>query len=117
VFRKIEKALTCPACGAVIAEAAYRPWPGILTLTSPDGAVLQPIGAGVQARIAETQLERATTSGDVATAQARLDFLSKNISELIVDLRCRNGHSTLRTMPQIATALRRTPGKWVSIGG
>lgn len=117
MFRQLRKLLTCPACGAVIAQAAYRQWPGTLTLTSPDGAFLQPTGAAIQAQIAQAQLDRSTTSGEAATAQARLDFIHKNITELVFDLRCPNGHSTLRTMPQIATALRRTPGNWVSVGG
>lgn len=116
MFRELHKTLTCPACATVIAEAAYRPFPGLLTLTSPDGTVLQPLSAAVQLRLAQDRLDAATTAGETATAQARLDFVRRNIGELIFDLRCRNGHSTLRTMPQVARALRRTPGQWVSAG-
>ncbi|MDX6325695.1 MAG: hypothetical protein QOK15_2049, partial [Nocardioidaceae bacterium] len=92
------------------------PWSGDLRLTSPERTPLQPIAAAVQMRLAESRLAAASSAGDRATAQARVDFVRRNISELIFDLRCRNGHSTLRTMPQIARALRRTPGQWVDPG-
>ena len=38
------------------------------------------------------------------------------MSELAYDLRCRNGHRVLRTVPQIVRAMRGSPGAWVSLG-
>jgi hypothetical protein len=84
-----------------VATAAYRRWLGQLTLTSPDGVPLVP------------------TRGAVAVEQARdaseLEFVERNPLDLIFKLRCRNGHKTLRTAPQILRALRRTPGSWVEL--
>jgi hypothetical protein len=33
----------------------------------------------------------------------------------VFELRCRNGHRTLRTMPQIVRAMRSSPGAWVDL--
>jgi hypothetical protein len=58
--RQITKKLTCPACGAIIAEP-------------------------------------------------RLAYLRRHASELVYDLRCRNGHQVLRTMialPRVIELLR-----------
>ena len=41
----------------------------------------------------------------------RADFVRRHLGELMYDLRCRNGHSTLRTMPQLVRALRRAGGR------
>jgi hypothetical protein len=65
-------------------------------------------------RLAEQDLAAAAAE-DADQAQARLDFLNDHIGELIYDLRCRRGHSTLRTGPQIIRAMRRTAGRWVSL--
>jgi hypothetical protein len=35
--RVIEKQLTCPACGDVLADAVYRPLAGDIVLTAPGG--------------------------------------------------------------------------------
>jgi hypothetical protein len=115
LFRRLRKKLTCPACGDVIADAAYRPWPGDLNLTTVAGAPLQPVSVTLQLRSAQQRLAEATTTGEEATVRARIEFLRRNIGELIYDLRCHHGHSTLCTMPEIARAMRRTPGDWISI--
>jgi hypothetical protein len=98
--RLIEKQLTCPACGDIIADAVYRPFPGDLVLTAPAGHRLQPTGGAILLR-------------QVAGDPDRSAYVRRNLGELIFDLRCRRGHSTLATMPSLARAIRNTPGRWV----
>ena len=71
-------------------------------------------GWSVALRLVQPDITSASVE-DLEEAQARLDFVKRNIGELIYDIRCRRGHATLRTGPQIARALRRTPGRWVSL--
>jgi hypothetical protein len=101
--RGIEKQLTCPACGDIIADAVYRPLSGNLALTGPDGHALQPTGGAILLR----QLEQWDNSRD------RVRYVQRHLEELIFDLRCRRGHSTLAPMPRLARAIRTTPGRWV----
>src|SRR4051794_16714081 len=54
--RQITKKLTCPACGAIIADATYRRWPSDLVLISVDGHLVQPIGVALQIRLAEQEI-------------------------------------------------------------
>ena len=114
MLRGVSKQLTCPGCGDVVADAVYWPWSGRLTLTSTEGYQITPARWAVQLRLVEQDLASVAV-GDREKAQARLDFVKRNIGELIYDIPCRRGHSTLRTGPQITRALRRTPGRWVSL--
>ena len=112
----VSKQLTCPRCDDVVAAAVYRPWAGRLTVISTDGQLITPSRWAIQMRLAEQDLAAATAAAEgVEPAQARLAFLKGRIGELIYDIRCRRGHSTLRTGPQIIRALRGTPGRWVSL--
>jgi hypothetical protein len=110
----VSKQLTCPRCDDVVADAVYRPWAGRLGVTSTEGDPITPSDWAAQMRLAEQDLAAAAPE-DVDQAQQRLDFLNGHIGELIYDIRCRRGHSTLRTGPQIIRALRRAPGRWVSL--
>jgi hypothetical protein len=112
-LRRVSKQLTCPRCGDVVANAVYQRWTGRLTITSIEGHQITPGDWAVQLQLVQQDMASASV-GDLEEAQARLDFVRRNIGELIYDIRCRRGHSTLRTGPQIARALRRTPGRWVS---
>jgi hypothetical protein len=105
VRRRIEKQLTCPECQVVVADATYTRWPGNLVLVSPDGVRLLPESVGLL-------LRRARAEGD----ETRVAFLERHLEELVFDLRCRNGHRTLRTMPQLARAIRTAGGRWVDLG-
>ncbi|MDQ2879781.1 MAG: hypothetical protein M3Y48_00560 [Actinomycetota bacterium] len=109
----MSKQLTCPGCGDVVADAVYWPWRGSLTITSTEGYQITPARWAVQLRLVEQDV--ASVSDDREEAQTRLDSVRRNIGELIYDIRCRRGHSTLRTGPQITRALRRTPGRWVGL--
>ncbi|HEV7655204.1 MAG TPA: hypothetical protein VGP36_10825 [Mycobacteriales bacterium] len=107
VRREIDKQVTCPACGDILAAAAYRPLSGSLELTAPDGRRLQPTAGAVLLK----QLEQWDSMRD------RIEFVQRNLEELIFDLRCRRGHSTLAPMPRLARAIRSTPGRWVPAAG
>ncbi len=108
----VRKQLTCPRCDDVVADATYRPWTGRLTIVSTEGYAVTPSSWAMQVRLVEQELAAAD---NLPQAQARLDYLNSHIGELIYDIRCRRGHSTLRTAPQVIRALRRTPGRWVSL--
>jgi len=103
VFRPATKQLVCPACGVVVADVRYRAWPVVFTLVSPEGAQLQPVSGGVLLR----QVRAEADGGE------RVAFVQRHLGELMYDLRCRNGHATLRTMPHLVRAVRRARGRWV----
>jgi hypothetical protein len=92
----------------------YVPWIGSLTITSAEGDQITPNGWALQLRQVKRDLALASVE-DRAQAQARFDVVNRNVGEVIYDLRCRRGHSTLRTGPHITRALRHTPGRWVSL--
>lgn len=104
----------CPRCDDVVADVVYVPWVGSLTITSMDGDQITPSGWALQLRLAEQDLASACLDKQ-AEAQARFDFVSRNMGEVIYDIRCRRGHSTLRTVRQVIQALRRMPGRWVNL--
>lgn len=105
LLRPAAKQLVCPACGVVVADARYRPFPGTLVLVSPDGAQLQPSTGGVLLR----QVQAESAGAD------RVDFVRRHLGEVLYELRCRNGHSTLRTLPQLVRAVRHAGGRWVDL--
>ena len=114
--RSVTEQLTCVRCGEVFADAFYRPWTGTLVITAlDDGARLGPITPSFELRLAQQRLADATAA-DESAARQRLDFLTRNLGERIYDLPCRSQHSNLATAPQLARALRRTAGRWVSLG-
>jgi hypothetical protein len=117
---KVEKSLLCPACGVILADAVVPRWPGSLleslVVISPEGDRLQPMGVGVQVRLAEQQAAAASSAREREDAEARVRYLKRNVSELVYELRCRNGHRVLRSVPQIVRAIRRSSGTWVTLG-
>jgi hypothetical protein len=116
---KLEKSLLCPACGVVMADALVPRWPGSLleslVVSTPEGHRLQPMGVGVQVRIAQREVADAASARQRDEAEARVKYLKRNVSELVYDLRCRHGHRLLRTVPQIVRAMRDSPGAWVRL--
>jgi hypothetical protein len=109
----VTKQLMCPSCGVVVATAVLRRWPGSLVLTAVDGTPLPPESVALQIQRARARL--AANPRDPAAVD-RLAFLEDHLEELVFDLTCRAGHSILRTMPQIARAIRSTPGPLVGLG-
>jgi hypothetical protein len=116
VPRRVTKQLVCPACGALVGEATYRRWPPGLTVVSADGTNLAPQTAGTQERRAQTAVAAAASPGEAQRARDRLDFVRRHFGELVFELRCPNGHTTLRTMPQLVRTVRTAAGGWVDLG-
>lgn len=113
---RLSKQLICAHCDVVIGTATYRPllsWrPDIV---SHDGRQLAPVAGAVQLRVAEQELAAAGPA-DRDEAQRRVNFIRRQLWEVIYDLPCSNGHRTLITAPQIARAMRRVKGNWVFLG-
>jgi len=107
------KQLMCPHCGGVVASAVHRRWPRKPTLTAIDGTPLPPESVALQLLRARTRVTENPT--DPAAAD-RLAFLEDHVYELVFDLTCPNGHSILRTMPQIVRAIRSSEGHLVDLG-
>jgi hypothetical protein len=114
VAGRLVKQLTCPRCGDIVAQAAYRRFPPSLRIETPDGALLQPSSGAVLLRTAERRMAEAAPA-DRAEAENARDFVRRHLGELMYDLRCRRGHGTVQTMPAIVRAMHRTPGSWVPI--
>jgi hypothetical protein len=115
MFRPLIKKVLCPACGDVVAEAAYRRWPGNLLSTSSEGHRINPVGGAVLRRVAEREIATAADALTRDAAVAEIEFIDRHSSELIYDLKCRRGHATLRTTPQILRAMTREPGEWITV--
>jgi hypothetical protein len=113
VALSVTKHLICPSCGVVVATASYRRFPGRLLLTSVDGLPLPPESVALQLSRARAQAK--ANPRDPAMAD-RIAFLERHYQELVFDIPCPNGHSLLRTMPQLARAIRHSPGEWVDVG-
>ena len=109
------KKLLCPRCGDVLADADYRPMVGSLALSGPEGFKLTPEIGAVHLRRVEQELATADSTAGADEARARLEFIRRHSGELLYDLPCHQGHDTLATAPQIARALRRAKGDWVSL--
>jgi hypothetical protein len=116
VWLTVSKKLLCPGCGDVIGDAQLRRWPGWLTIRSPDGYTVNPLAAGIARRIVDRELAEADDDTAADTARSRLQYVVRNITDPIYDLRCRRGHSTLQTAPQIRQAMLSSPGTWVTPG-
>jgi hypothetical protein len=110
----LRKQLVCPACGDIVADALHQPWRGRLVITSLEGYQIMPLSGSLLLRMAEQDIA-SPTPRDLEGSKARRDWIHANIAELIYELTCRRGHSTLRTSPQIAHAIRHTPGRWVRL--
>jgi hypothetical protein len=111
----VTKQLFCAHRDAVIATAAYRPLLSCrLDIVSPGVHQLAPLAGSVQLRIAQQELASASPAGQ-QQARWRADFISRHLSEVIYDLPCPRGHHTLITEPQIARAMRKAKGRWVTL--
>jgi hypothetical protein len=108
----VTKHLVCPSCGVVLATATYRRFPGRLVVTLLDGAPLPPESVGLQ--LARAKSRAAADPRDPAAAD-RLAFLQRHLDGMVFDIPCPNGHSLLRTMPQLARSIRTSPGDWVDL--
>jgi len=108
----VTKQLVCPSCGVLVATATHRRFPGRVVVTTPDGAPLPPESVGLQ--VSRARALAAADPRDPAAAD-RLAFLERHLDEKVFDIPCPNGHSLLRTMPQLARAIRSSPGDRVDL--
>jgi hypothetical protein len=110
---RVSKQLICPVCGQVMATAVWRTLRG-LQITMPDGWVLQPENDALLLQIAQQHLASAAPD-DGPEAQRRLDLILRNAGDRFYDIKCPQGHYTLKTAPEITKAIRTTAGDQVTL--
>jgi hypothetical protein len=108
-----DKQLICPHCGQMMATASWQLFRG-LRMTAPDGSPLTPVSNDLMLRSTEQRLASASEQ-DQPEASRRREFVLGHPGDRLYDLKCPDGHYTLRTAPQISAAIRRTPGNWVTL--
>jgi hypothetical protein len=86
-----------------------------LEITTPDGFVMSPISDDLLLRIAQQRLAAASVD-DQPEAQRRLDAILRNAGDRFYDIKCPQGHYTLKTAPQITKAIRTAAGDQVILG-
>jgi ribosomal protein S27E len=104
------KQLICPECGQVMATASWGLFRG-LRITAPEGFLVTPVSNDLMLRSTEQRLVSASAAGP--EARRRRDFVLSHPCDRFYDIKCPNGHFTLRTAPQISSAIRRAPGDQV----
>jgi hypothetical protein len=107
------KQLICPACGQMMATAVFRIFGG-LKITMPDGFLLAPISDDLLLRVAQDRLA-AASADDHAEAQRRLDAILRDAGDRFYDIKCPQGHYTLKTAPKITKAIRAAAGDQVTL--
>ncbi|HEX5303920.1 MAG TPA: hypothetical protein VFW50_43690 [Streptosporangiaceae bacterium] len=107
------KQLICPLCEKVMASAAWRFFTG-LRITALDGSQLTPVSNDLLLRSTETRLAEASAENQPQARRRRACVLSHG-GDRIYDIRCPDGHDTLRPAPEISQAMRRTSGAWVTL--
>ena len=111
---RISKQLICPVCGQIMATAVWRMLKG-LEITTQDGWVLSPVSDDLLLRIAQDRLASAAAD-DHAEAQRRVDAILRNAGDRFYDIKCPQGHYTLKTAPEITKAIRAAAGDQVTLG-
>jgi hypothetical protein len=114
MFRRLTKRLLCPVCEVVVAEASYRGWPRQLRLTAPDGRGIVPARGVIAVEQAERDVRNASAD-EVEDARRRREAVSDNRWDVWFWLRCRNGHTAIRTAPDLLRAMREAGGAWVRL--
>lgn len=109
----VRKQLICPQCGHVMAVAVSRVFGG-LRITTPDGILLPPVTGHLLLTIAQQRLKSAPEA-DYPEAKRRLDFIVRNAGDRLYDIKCPDGHDTLKTAPEITRAIRRATTDSVSL--
>jgi hypothetical protein len=102
------KQLICPECGQMMATASWGLFRG-LRITAPEGFLVTPVSNDLMLRGTEQRLASAADP----EAQRRRAFVLGHPGDRFYDIECPDGHFTLRTAPQISSAIRRAPGDQV----
>lgn len=111
---RVSKQLICPVCGQVMATAVWRMLRG-LEIATPEGFVMSPLSDDLLQRIAQQRLASASAD-DRAEAQRQLDAIMRNAGDRFYDIKCPQGHYTLKTAPEITKAIRTAAGDQVTMG-
>jgi len=82
-----------------------------LRITAPEGFLVTPVSNDLMLRGTEQRLTSASAADP--EARRRRDFVLSHPGDRFYDIKCPNGHFTLRTAPQIFSAIRRAPGDQV----
>ena len=107
------KQLICPLCEKMMAPASWRFFTG-LRITALDGSQLTPVSNDLLLRSTETRLAEASAE-DQPEARRRRPYVLSHGGDRIYDIKCPDGHDTLRSAPEISQAMRRTSGAWVTL--
>jgi hypothetical protein len=107
------KQLICPECGQVMATAAWRVFGG-LRITTPDGFLVSPVSDDLLLQTAEQRLASASAE-DYPEARRRRDAIMRHAGDRFYDIKCPQGHYTLKTAPEITTAIRKASGDEASL--
>ena len=108
---RLTKQLICPVCGQMMATAVSRLLRG-LEITTPDGFVVSPLRDDLLLQIAEQRVASASAD-DRAEARRRRDAIVRNAGDRFYDIKCPQGHYTLKTGPEITKAIRTAAGDQV----
>jgi hypothetical protein len=101
---RTSKQLICPVCGQVMATAVWRTFKGLEIITA-DGFPMSPLSDDLLLRIAQQRLASASAQ-DQPEAQRRLDMILRDVGDRFYDIKCPQGHYTLKTAPDITKAIR-----------
>jgi hypothetical protein len=93
------KQLICPECGQPMATASWGLFRG-LRITAPEGFLVTPVSNDLMLRGTEQRLTSASAADP--EARRRRDFVLSRPGDRFYDIKCPNGHFTLRTAPQIS---------------
>jgi hypothetical protein len=118
----VSKQLTCPRCEQVMAAAVFRVFGGLrifrvfgqLRITTPDGLPIAPVRDDLLLQIAEQRLASASVA-DYPEAKRRRDAIVRNAGDRFYDIKCPQGHYTLKTAPEITRAICQAAGDQVSL--
>jgi hypothetical protein len=110
---RTSKQLICPECGQVMALGSWRVFSG-LRITTPEGSLLSPVSDDLLLRTAEQRVASASAE-EYPQAKQRLDTIVRNAGDRFYDIKCPQGHYTLKTAPEITRAIRETPGAQASL--
>jgi hypothetical protein len=85
-----------------------------LKITTLDGFVMSPLRDDLLLQIAQQRLA-AASADDRAEAQRRVDAILRDAGDRFYDIKCPQGHYTLKTAPQITKAIRATASDHVTL--
>ncbi len=124
VFGPYDRELVCGRCRSVMAFVQIRPL-RLARVYSVQGPEVYPYGGHAAVLDAEARLARAVAAheespgeaaeAEVDAARRRVAYARRQFGETVVDVECTCGASYLRSMPDIAKAVRKASGGRVEL--